>query len=1036
MSSAIGQEAIFIGANKQNFVSDYNPTDKILAYGAANTVALWKPLDKSQKGVYSTLKNHDKEITGVKFIPNSPFLISVAEDYKVNVWKNSSSNNDNYDHFQELQGHEHSVTCLAAVNEKVFVTGGADRQIIIWTFDEIEKKFKLGERLQVKPNFYPLCLAIQDIDNDGHYLLSIGGTSNLLFIYTFNLNGNNISNLSKAAELSGHEDWIKCLQFVTETQHKNYILASGAQDRYVRLWRLKLNELIDDSDEDETKLILLSNKQYKFNFGSNSRAAFSFEALIMGHDDWVTGLQWHPSYTYKNNKIEKKLQLLTSTADTALMIWEMDVDSGIWVCVSRLGEMSIKGASTATGASGGFWSCLWFVDDDTSSQYVLASGKTGSFRVYKSIDEEAKSFESVLGLTGPVKDVTDLKWSLNGEYFMATSLDQTTRLFAPWTVNRQEITWHEFARPQIHGYDMICYDNITASRFVSGGDEKVLRVFEMTKSINTLLKNLCGIDVVADQDISLPESASLPVLGLSNKAANEQLEAGDLAPQQQGETDSEQQEQNGEKEDVLATLETPPLEEYLQRYTLFPEIEKLYGHGYEIVCCATSPSGTLIASACRSNTAKHAVIRIFNSKRDFQQSPQVLEGHNLTISSLEFSPNGKYLLAVSRDRQFSLWSVVDEDNSEFKLVELHPKPHTRILWDCSWVPNNVYGDFFVTVSRDRQIKIWKIVDGHCDPLSALKLSAPITSVSIYKGIWKNDRETIIAVGLEDGSISIFTFDISVPNSQFNEIVSFNKLITPADRIEKLSFSNKLHSNKLLLGVGNSLYRNTTQLTMADKFPEIETIGNDLPQDDELEGSDFLSRERELVGDEFTTEQDKEVLAQSDEDDEINEFKEQFPAVDDSVPEQQVVADEADEDDEFEDFGSAGATTTGEHKFEGESQPLKEWKERRDLEISEREKANAKAKEDIIAKAQETIDDFYENYNLKKEEHSKQTLKEEEEFLEKRDGFLKRGTLWDRVNELVDEVGELPEAEGRDKSRFKGLLTKLKGKENVPGAGGY
>lgn len=224
--------------------------------------------------------------------------------------------------------------------------------------------------------------------------------------------------------------------------------------------------------------------------------------------------------------------------------------------------------------------------------------------------------------------------------------------------------------------------------------------------------------------------------------------------------------------------------------------------------------------------------------------------------------------------------------------------------------------------------------------------------------------------------------------------------------------------------------------MADKFPEIETIGNDLPQDDELEGSDFLSRERELVGDEFTTEQDKEVLAQSDEDDEINEFKEQFPAVDDSVPEQQVVADEADEDDEFEDFGSAGATTTGEHKFEGESQPLKEWKERRDLEISEREKANAKAKEDIIAKAQETIDDFYENYNLKKEEHSKQTLKEEEEFLEKRDGFLKRGTLWDRVNELVDEVGELPEAEGRDKSRFKGLLTKLKGKENVPGAGGY
>lgn len=797
-SSAICQEAIFIGANKQNFVSDYNPSEKILAYGASTTVALWKPLERSQKGVYSTLKNHDKEVTGVKFIPNSPYLISIAEDHKVNVWK---KHNDSYEHFQELQGHEHSVTCLAVINPNVFVTGGADRQVIIWTFDKAEGKFKLGERLQVKSNFYPLCLAIQDIDNDGNYLLSIGGTTTTLFVYTFKLGEDGtIMDLAKAAELAGHEDWIKCLQFVTEVEHKNYILASGAQDRYVRLWRLKMNELIDDSDEDETKLILLSNKQYKFNFGANSRGAFSFEALIMGHDDWVTGLQWHPSYRYKDSKMEKKLQLLTSTADTALMIWEMDVDSGVWVCVSRLGEMSIKGASTATGASGGFWSCLWFVDEETSSHYVLASGKTGSFRVYKSIDEEAKTFESALGLTGPVRDVTDLKWSLNGEYFTATSLDQTTRLFAPWTVNRQDITWHEFARPQIHGYDMICYDNITASRFVSGGDEKVLRVFEMTKSINTLLKNLCGFDVVGEE-VALPESASLPVLGLSNKAANEQLEAGDLAPQQQNDQD-EQTPDASEKEDVLASLQSPPLEEYLQRYTLFPEIEKLYGHGYEINCCATSPSGTLIASACRSNNSKHAVIRVFNSKHDFQQSSQVLEGHNLTISSLEFSPNGKYLLAVSRDRQFSLWSVEDEETSQFKLLELNSKPHTRILWDCSWVPTNPYGEFFVTVSRDRQIKMWKIVNDHCELFGASKLSVAITSVSVYKGSWRNDKEAIIAVGLEDGSISVYKCDVSQSDGEFKEIVSFDRLITPADRIEKLSFSNKLQAGKLLLGVGS------------------------------------------------------------------------------------------------------------------------------------------------------------------------------------------------------------------------------------------
>ena len=86
--------------------------------------------------------------------------------------------------------------------------------------------------------------------------------------------------------------------------------------------------------------MLLSNKQYKFELANGSRAAFSFEALIMGHDDWISGLQWHPSCKVVGQ--DHKLQLLTCTADTALMIWEMDVDSGIWVCVSRLGEMSVK----------------------------------------------------------------------------------------------------------------------------------------------------------------------------------------------------------------------------------------------------------------------------------------------------------------------------------------------------------------------------------------------------------------------------------------------------------------------------------------------------------------------------------------------------------------------------------------------------------------------------------------------------------------------------------------------------------------------
>lgn len=214
--------------------------------------------------------------------------------------------------------------------------------------------------------------------------------------------------------------------------------------------------------------------------------------------------------------------------------------------------------------------------------------------------------------------------------------------------------------------------------------------------------------------------------------------------------------------------------------------------------------------------------------------------------------------------------------------------------------------------------------------------------------------------------------------------------------------------------------------MAEKYPEIDVEAND----QEL-GGDFLSRESELLGDEFKTDQDKDVLEESEGDDEINEFKEQFPEVEGSSKAVAQQEAEDDDDDEFEGFDSAPSAT----KDLSLSEPLKEWKERRDLEIEEREKANSKKKEDIISKAQQSIDDFYDNYNNKRELHAKDVLKEQDEFLEKRDKFLSRGTLWDRVNELVSEVGELPE-DNRDKSRFKGLLNKLKGKENVPGAGGY
>jgi len=43
-----------------------------------------------------------------------------------------------------------------------------------------------------------------------------------------------------------------------------------------------------------------------------------------------------------------------------------------------------------------------------------------------------------------------------------------------------------------------------------------------------------------------------------------------------------------------------PTEDYLVRRTLWPELNKLYGHGSELKCVGCSSDGTLIASSAKS----------------------------------------------------------------------------------------------------------------------------------------------------------------------------------------------------------------------------------------------------------------------------------------------------------------------------------------------------------------------------------------------------------------------------------------------------
>lgn len=124
--------------------------------------------------------------------------------------------------------------------------------------------------------------------------------------------------------------------------------------------------------------------------------------------------------------------------------------------------------------------------------------------------------------------------------------------------------------------------------------------------------------------------------------------------------------------------------------------------------------------------------------------------------------------------------------------------------------------------------------------------------------------------------------------------------------------------------------------------------------------------------------------------------------------------------------------------EEEPEVIKEWRAKRDAQLEKRAEQFAAQRNETINEAQQNIDDFYENYNNKKEKGIAQTRKEAEEFLANREDTVSGGTSWDRIAKLVDVSGKGAKggASGSGKERFREMLMSLRKDEKAPGATGY
>ncbi|XP_074003067.1 elongator complex protein 2 isoform X5 [Numenius arquata] len=633
-----------------------------------------------------------------------------------------------------LRGHAGRVNCVRWVrrrdgaSETELISGGSDKQLILWEWHgTVTWNNQLVKSIPLKGHTEAVCAVdavYQSDEPDLNLLIASAASDSTVRIWS--RHGSEVPILAcggddckislfiqqndqfqKTLTLPGHEDWIRGIEWAVCGE--DLFLASCAQDCLIRIWKVcTKSKQLPETEDDSIRL-----KENVFTVkDTDTTYAITLESVLAGHENWVYAVHWQPSFP-KDGSMQQPMRILSASMDKTVIIWEPDKETGVWL--------------------------------------------------------EQKEWTPEVVISGHFNSVEDVKWDPEGEFIISVGSDQTTRLFASWKRKQEtEVTWHEIARPQVHGYDMRCLAMIGRFQFVSGADEKVLRVFHAPKNFIENFSNISGIPMeklCSHESSHLPEGATVPALGLSNKAVFE----GDMAvqPTEDEETFNTISNQYPEIYFQPLILTEPPPEDHLLQNTLWPEIQKLYGHGYEIFCVACNNSNTMIASACKASKKEHAAIILWSTSS--WKKLQSLSFHNLTVTQLAFSPNDKFLLAVSRDRSWSLWRKQDSSESGpvfscCAYTDKNTAVHSRIIWSCDWTPDSKY---FITGSRDKKVIIWGQCDlsvttegnmlGSIKPCSiVLDAGDSVTAVSISRQLTPDGRY-IVAVGLENGKIILYTW---------------------------------------------------------------------------------------------------------------------------------------------------------------------------------------------------------------------------------------------------------------------------------------
>ncbi|KJZ77081.1 Nuclear distribution protein PAC1 [Hirsutella minnesotensis 3608] len=268
----------------------FHPRFSSIASGSDDcTIKIW---DWELGELEQTIKGHTRAVLGLDYggPRATPLLASCSSDLTVKLWDPA----DQYKNIRTLSGHDHSVSAVrfissgggASSSGNLLVSASGDKTLRIWdtTTGYCVKALKghTGWVRDVCPS------------SDGRFLLSTGSD------HTARLWDISIPNPENKVTMLGHENAVRCcvlappssyqylaqiagLKKVPPTSSAAEFMVTGSRDKTLKLW--------------------------------DSRGTCI--KTLVGHDNWITGVVFHPSGKY----------LLSVADDKTIRCWDLAQDA-------------------------------------------------------------------------------------------------------------------------------------------------------------------------------------------------------------------------------------------------------------------------------------------------------------------------------------------------------------------------------------------------------------------------------------------------------------------------------------------------------------------------------------------------------------------------------------------------------------------------------------------------------------------------------------------------------------------------------------